>query len=115
MTNFSNHLNGWQRIGVALTIVWIVCAGTFFGIKNNQIAHNSANVIFDLCITTTSNPDADRQKQCKSEREEFYENTISESLTGVAFVTLVPVPVFWILGYLLTITFRWIKRGFSVK
>ena len=111
-------MGGWIRIGIVLSVVWALVGGFW--------AHNSAGnevqrrtgAQFDVCVAINkarlgdAAPYDQISKPCRDQFPNNYLHNIEGFWWGVAFVALVPIPVAWIIIYMLTALYRWIRRGF---
>ena len=97
-------LNGWQRIGIVASVVWIP-AGYYCA---NRIARQTdikwGAQIMTNCFVVQRSDDG-----CDKKGEDYMELTIHRDRVLAVQVALVPVPMGWGFAYLLL----WIKRGFA--
>jgi hypothetical protein len=102
-------LNGCQRIGIVLSMLWPVVGGLW----GNQIAIQRGDAIpiahYKWCI---SQPDYD-DDECSATFDEEYAVGVRGHWAFAAMMGLVPIPIAWLLGYVVVWTVRWIKRGFQ--
>ena len=103
------RLNRWQRIGIVLSMLWAVVAGLW----GNHIAIQEGGAIpiahYKLCI---SQPDYD-DDQCSATFDEEYAVGVGDHWAFAAMAGLAPIPVAWLLVYIVVWTARWIRRGFQ--
>lgn len=105
MRNLFARLNGWQRVKLVLSVIWLIAG--FFYLRYVQIQEglNFANLEFDVCIRS---------------------DTISNCLKSVNFAKpyvinweeifvyiFLPVPLAWFSVYLFNRIVLWIRDGFS--
>jgi len=103
------RLSGWQRIGVVVSILWLV--GSFIIFSNMQInaGKELANTVYSLCLMGKYG-DANR---CDYKA---YLNMFTKGLpdwADVAFSSIAPIPVFWLVGWGVIRVLRWIRTGFA--
>jgi hypothetical protein len=103
------RLNGWQRIGIVLSIVWTLCVSMWFfqhvpGANDPGIAS-----VYLQCISA---PNANRGV-CKARAEWFSEEARSEFRAGWSWAALAPIVVAWLLVYVVVWVVRWIRRDFQ--
>ena len=99
----SFRLNGWQRIGIVLSVVWMIVGGSW-GWRH---ANDKADANFKLCLTqiqTASDVQACREARTKA---------IVPRGVGAAAAALAPVTLFWLIIYGLIFVARRIRRAFS--
>jgi uncharacterized protein len=97
------RLNGWQRILIVLSVVWMIVGG-LWGWRH---ANERADAEFKLCITqiqTVSDVQA-----CRAKRAE----ALVPNWFGAAVVALAPITVVWLFFYGLIFVARRTKRAFS--
>ena len=105
----SVKLNGWQRIGVVATLLWIVGGGIFTLIYLSNSADQYAKEISRLCYDLSK-----QVESCSDRYVEAYRNRMKYEgwpLTGLT--AFVPPLLGWPLTYLILFTTRWIRRGFA--
>ena len=104
-------LNGWKRIGIIASVVWILGAGV-----------RTFTVVDDALTTTASGftlrceeaPDGSMRGSAKCDElsTDYLAETRYEPWTEAAIVAFVPVFLGWGFTYLVLFLVRWIKRGF---
>jgi hypothetical protein len=115
------RLSGWQRIGIVASILWFV-VGCFIG---NEFAFDDAStrtrLSFDNCVAGNKRrfgeygPYDKVWTPCWNQySSQFMKNAEGHWLVALA-VAVIPLPIAWLLGWLLIATARWIARGFSNK
>jgi len=102
------RLNGWQRIGVVASVLWLV-GGAIYE-RNRQL--HVADLIFQgdmrLCLSTNAG-------KCFELAHQTYASLIAldaTKISNILFFALAPVLAGWVLTYLIVKTFRWVKAGF---
>jgi hypothetical protein len=89
------RLNGWQRIGIVLSALWVLVGGLW----GRQLA---VAPYFD-CIKSAPNIDT----------MNFCERYLQDWGSTAMLIALVPLPIAWLLVYIVVWTVRWIRRGFQ--
>lgn len=107
-----NKLNGWLRIGIVLSVLWITASGIYVNRLVTEDGMKSMKMIYSLCINSGQLDDS-QAKSCSQKAEEVFEAAVSQRYTDILGISLIPLPIFWILAYLIFYTGRWIKRGFT--
>ncbi len=97
------RLNGWQRIGIVLAVVWMIVGGSW-GWRH---ANDKADAEFKLCLTQIQT--ASDVQACRAKRAE----AVVPRWFGAAVVALAPVTIFWLIVYGLIFVARRTKRVFS--
>lgn len=105
------RLNGWQRIGIVLSILWAIGAAIY----ERQTQIDSGTYIatrgFAICIEPAS---ADHDK-CYSKLSDDLSRSIEPHWGNVAFYALAPVLAGWLVAYVLLWVVRWVRRGFDTR
>jgi hypothetical protein len=98
------RLNGWQRIGVVLSVVWAMVAGTFAW----KHAHDQADAAFRSCIDGVQTA-----AQLQACRAVHFQAIAMPRGISAAIVAFVPILVAWVLIFGIVGLVRWIRRGFQ--
>jgi hypothetical protein len=105
------RLGGWQRVGIVISIIWMICAAIYQRHADIKHATNAANLTYQVCSESESFLKGERD--CSKEFEKTWHLWLEGSWGNVAFVALVPVPLGWIIFCGLIGVSRWIRRGFD--
>jgi hypothetical protein len=104
-------LDGWKRIGIVASVVWAVGAYAHtFDVQSESDIHMST-ILTESCID--ANHGSDPGDKCSKEGDQELRDQYHYEVEDAALVALVPIPFGWGFVYLVLLTFRWIKRGFS--
>ncbi len=137
---FSKRLNGWQRIGVLLSVIWFVGFAWFLwtGSKGHALDFYGGQLRMCGAILDADNSalqyiqDLDKRnarqdenwtnyEKCKENAEQFYHRNAGDyaswnqwglGLFLLFTVDLVIVAVAWLFAWLGVGVIRWIRRGF---
>ena|ERR1700676_926914 len=109
-------LNGWKRLGIVASTVWILGAGTC-----TYSAARDADIKFaveteDACETATGQanfPHFSPARDCHQESIHYINVTLLDAEIGAALMAFIPVPMGWGFVYLILFLVRWITRGFN--
>ena len=97
------RLNRWQRIGIVLSMLWAAVGGLW----GDHIAIQEGGAIpiahYKRCITQ---PDYD-DDECSAAFDEEYAVGVRGHWGFAAMAALIPIPVVWLLVYILVWTVRW--------
>ena len=122
------RLNGWQRIGIVISMVWLLTAfGMYFyelknypsGLANYipNIAHSHIYVWVEDLEGTRIFRDQFKPENIDKDFADLINRTYSLepafSISGLLMFTLIPVVLGWLITYLVFYTFSWIKCGFQ--
>jgi hypothetical protein len=104
-------MNGWQRLGVVASVVWIFGAGysTLVVANNRTMAYH--HVLVKECMAL-SNDWGEHYESCLKNAADYAMKMLPYERLEVASVALVPVILGWPLAYLFLFLARWVKRGF---
>lgn len=103
------NLNGWKRIGIVASVVWILGAGVHtLNVESEAVSQTAAN----LTLNCEQAHDVLRGTECDARGKDYIAENLSYARIDAAIVAFIPVPVGW--GFISLILFlvRWIKRGF---
>lgn len=115
------RLSGWQRIGIVMTVCWII-GGTPWV---NKFAMDSlgADVLneYRRCLDARSvQPDGTvppdtNWKPCIAKFEADWSPAVSGHWFYAIIFILIPIPIAWLLGYGFLSLGRWIRAGFRER
>ena len=104
------RLNGWQRIGLVLSVLWAF--GAAIHERNKQV--NAANELFQsqyrICLEQ-----ANAVKNCHDNVSLQAAMDATAYWPDVAFYAFGPVIAGWLVVLITLKTFRWVSAGFSKK
>jgi hypothetical protein len=101
------RLNGWQRIGIILSVIWILVGG-FWG--NSIGIHEGDLEVTWLGICLKIHPDD--WAGCHRDFNKDFAEAIQYHWYYAAFLAFAPIPVAWWIVYGLVGLGRWVGRGF---
>ncbi|MGP8175062.1 MAG: hypothetical protein ACLP7O_11020 [Terracidiphilus sp.] len=120
-------LNGWQRIGVVLSVVWAI-AGGFWGYNIGYYEGGDVRRDFEQCRAgaqywyqnqyqgapryTTSDLIRDLGK-CQLEYTRANKEATSTGSLYAVLLALLPIPLGWLAVYKSIALLRWIREGFG--
>ena len=102
------QLNGWQRIGVVVSIVWFFVGG-FWGNSIGIHQGDSATALLKLCLKY----DPDHWDRCNGQFSHDYPIAIQGHWWLALIIAIVPIILGWLLTYAIIRIVKWIRRGFS--
>jgi hypothetical protein len=103
------RLNGWQRIGIVLSILWALGAGLYSYNAHLTRAEEMTDRDYRACVAVKDTLNRD----CTAAAKEVYQYWSQWKWSGTAIAALAPIPVIWLLVYIVVCTARWIRRGFE--
>lgn len=104
-------INGWQRIGMLASVVWVLGAGAYTLTAAEDVRITTAS---RFTIDCEKAPDGSLQGSaaCDALSTDYLAKTSYEPWIETAVVAFVPVPLGWGFTYLILFLVGWIKRGF---
>lgn len=100
-------LNGWKRIGIIASVVWILGAGiyTFVSIKDDDVKYAQTQRKYCLAEALISG-------ECNKREADYLASVAYVPIEAAVSVALIPVPLGWGFVYLVLFLVRWVTRGF---
>ena len=109
-------LNGWKRIGIIASVVWILGAGLWTYDSDLREASKYIVLAHVQCDADLAGKTGDAYTAGFNECNERDDGSLALAFTNArlqgAVVGLVPVPLGWALVYLVLFLVNWVKRGF---
>jgi hypothetical protein len=112
-------LNGWQRLGIAVFVIWTFAASAVFWLN----FHGSQSELLQAWLTTCRyefglpGKEAEAVERCFKEISDRwsaqYEPAYKRFWLTLPFLILVPALLAWGLISLVIVTMRWIRKGFG--
>ena len=122
-------MSGWQRIGVVISVIWLVAVPIYLMVSQN----NRASELYGDCFSSayqrygpggqSNSTEFDAAKQRCTEvhdRIAMPPDRLLRFLSGgdkeswvIWAVMLGPLAAFWAIGGIIFSTVRWIRRGFA--
>ncbi len=103
------RLNGWQRIGLVLSVLWALGAAIHERNKQVDAAHELFQSQYRMCLEQ-----ADAAKNCDNVSLQVAMDATAY-WPDVAFYAFGPVMAGWLVVLITLRTFRWVSVGFSKK
>lgn len=105
-------LNLWQRIGVVLSIVWLFGAGGYIFIERGQRADRVTERIRTECKRVPENiSEYSSSFNCVQSKIVAYNKIIEDRIMEAIKLAILPIPVAWLVAYIILWTVRWVWRG----
>jgi hypothetical protein len=102
------RLSGWQRLGIVISIIWLVGSVTAVRVSQYSEGLTRAHAGVDIC-TSFEHRSFD---ECYAENEPLRQSARTIYWPPILLVAMVPIPVFWLLGWATFKTARWVRAGF---
>jgi hypothetical protein len=113
------RLGGWQRIGVVLSILWFIVGGLWINSWVIDELGAAAVTQHRQCLEARSiQPDGTIPRDtdwgpCNAAFERDFPRAGANHWYWALAYTLIPIPIFWLIGYGLLALARWIRAGFA--
>lgn len=104
------RLNGWQRIGVLTSIVWLL-GGAYWG---NEIGLRQGDWAVLQLRSCYEGANANLNA-CDKEFSGAWSAAISDHWMYASFLGVVPIPLGWLVIYGVIALVRWIRAGFKTQ
>jgi hypothetical protein len=106
-------MNGWQRKGVVLLVIWIFGAGFYQRTNDMERAGSMGGWAMSVCEKSQTAKGSYDFSSCGVEFDKMFHIFAKDSWGNVAFVALAPIPLAWLAGYFIVWLSRWVRRGFA--
>jgi hypothetical protein len=105
------RVNGWQRLGIIISLIWIPCAYVY---TLNTMDENDSNFAVHVLRACEDNAEhgSGSQEACDNDYHLSTDLYFREDRKVAAVVALVPVPCAWLLVYVVIYLFKWVRRSF---
>lgn len=105
------RLNGWQRIGVVLSVIWGMGGAVYQRSADVDRASNSAGFAMKVCEESQDLKHLGYEP-CSAEFSKMFALDLEGSWGNVAIVAIGPILIGWMAAYLGLWTVRWVRKGF---
>ena len=103
-------LNGWKRIGIVASVIWILAAGARTeGVESDAVVQAASA----LTISCEQAQNMRWSAECDARSTDYLAENLKYAWIDAAIVAFVPVPLGWGLAYLVLFLVRWIKLRFA--
>jgi hypothetical protein len=110
-----NRLNGWNRIGLILTIIWLVGFPLYENGKREETRIRLASYSYRTCIEESVKHNDHRDCSRVFEDEYRKMNSSADGLKEYFFFSVVIATIAWIIIYLVIYVVWWVIRGFRAE
>jgi hypothetical protein len=102
-------VNGWKRIGIIASVVWILGAGIYILTVVEDADIKTAS---GLTLSCEEAQNWRGSRECDERATDYLAQSSYHERIDAAVVAFVPLPLGWGFAYLVLFLVRWIKRGF---
>lgn len=104
-------LNRWQRIGVVLSVVWVLGAAYYERNRQMESGQTWMEISSQNCHGYNALAKDIPKKDCSKEWDRAFQIHMIPQWENIAFVSLTPIPIGWGIVFLFIRIYRWIKAG----
>ena len=105
-------LNGWQRIGIIISLLWFISAYEYQTSEISDKAVKTAGTMMRMCLDSTNNY---KVEDCFKEYNKYYLMESKYMYGNGLFMGIAPIPLAWLFVYLAIKVFAWVRQGFKIK
>jgi hypothetical protein len=112
------RLSGWKRIGIVVSVVWMLVGSIWFWSQMTEQAASFATIAVKACQLKNGFSSSNRAEDCLQVYNKSYDQMLdpaAKALTPIgagavyAFVVLV---VAWLALWIVLVVVRWVRAGF---
>lgn len=113
------RLNGPQRIGVVVSVLWIIGGGTWGNSEAIREAAELTELQVNNCVEANKlrlgdgAPFEQTWTPCWKNFQSLYLHNVEEHWTMALIVAFVPIPIAWFLAWAGVSVIRWVRRGYQ--
>jgi hypothetical protein len=108
--NFFQKLNGWQRIGFVLSVLWILTTGPVHYWEKSGVELDSRDTRNSICESYQKTQE--NRKECIETSEYLAKERINQIQGQSLFISFGFIPFFWLITYFMVFIAKWIRNGF---
>ena len=109
-------LDGWKRIGIIVSVVWILGAAVLTYDSATDHASEAIASIHVACDSNLAGKTGDAWTtgfgECNKQADDSLAEAITNARLTAALFAFIPVPLGWGFVYLILFLVAWVKRGF---
>jgi hypothetical protein len=103
------RLNGWLRIGIVASVLWILIGGFFI---NGAVSDSLGAPALEQLHRCVTGPDSEWGR-CSGDFDRAYDKAQRGHWPATAVYTFVPLGLAWVGAFGALAIFRWVRRGFD--
>ena len=107
------RLNGWQRIGIVLSVVWALGAWLYVQQLDVEQAQRLKESAYRTCTDLQDQSPDKGVSDCIKDAESVYDTSLQSNWSDKWVAALLPIPIAWMITYGLIGLVRWIRAGFA--
>lgn len=115
--NKLNTLNGWERIGVILSVLWFFYGGLNTTRYYADLAFDKSSASYEICKAPINDYSDEKGfkklDQCSKDRDKNYAMWLDGTWLTALIVAILPIPIVWYLISILIKLYKWTSAGFQ--
>jgi len=104
----------WQKVGLLLSIIWIVAAMYIQYSESIDAASMIAKLKFDTCVSDSGEIANNSSGNCSQLKQQEYDLFMQSAWTNASVVAFLPLPIFWLYGLIFLTIVRCFRTGSRV-
>ena len=119
MLGFSMRFNGWQRIGMVLSVAWVLVTLGAYSFELKNYPSGITSYFPRTAYEWVNDPEGTKaaHSTALAEGKDFPDRFVmmkpTFSTVGMLAISSIPVVLAWVATYLGLYTFLWVRRGFK--
>ena len=105
------RLNGWQRIGIVASVLWVISGGLW----GNSVGLSQGDYVaeaYKRCLAAHLGQ-SDDSAACSAEFKKDWPEAIKYHWHYAAAFAFIPIPLAWLAVWGLVSLVRWVRAGFD--
>ncbi len=107
------RVGGWQRLGIVLSLLWIVGSGLAVIVIDSNRDMRAAVASLDACLRISPHDTGGCQKEMDNELTEYRASTREDWKSELPLFGFEPVFLGWLFAYITVWIVRWVRAGFQ--
>ena len=105
------RLGGWQRVGVVLSVLWVIFAAIYLQVTVNESNAKTRAMYYGWCMEDSTAGKLPKSTDCYAYAAS---QMVPDSANWWVFplLAMVPLTVAWIFVYVVVWVTRWVRAGF---
>lgn len=109
--NFFQKLNGWQRIGIVLSFIWMLVTVPVHYWEKSGVELDERDYRNSVCVSVFKTKEY--VKECIENSENRATHTISQIKAQSLILSFGFIPFYCLLAYVMVLIAKWIRNGFQ--
>ena len=105
------RLNAWQRLGIVVSLLWVVCGGLWQRTSDVDRALNYMGFVYRTCTEAAALKNNYDFNPCMDKATDDFKLFLEGSWGNVAFMALAPIALGWLTAFAILWVARWVLAG----